>query len=88
MGTISLNIDPCFYYKLLKCDGTYCYMEQAVKEYYEGLLGTFQSGDMFYGAIEGDSNYLYTWVGLTEVLETVPTCLISGVSRTTDECPV
>lgn len=88
MATISLNVDPCFYYKLSKCDGSFCYMEQSVKDIYEGILGTFNTGDRFYGAIEGNPDYLYTWTGLTEILESTPTCLITGVSRTTNECPI
>ena len=61
-------------------------MTQYTKNTYEGYLGTFQTGDKFYGAISGNKDYLYTWLNDSVNLSIIPSCIITGLSRTTDAC--
>jgi len=77
---------PTLYYRLPNCYGVYCYMTQYTKNTYEGYLGTFQTGDKFYGAISGNKDYLYTWLNDSVNLSIIPSCIITGLSRTTDAC--
>jgi len=73
-----------------RCTGyepSICYMEDSVKKQYEITLGNFNSGDRFYGAVEGDPTYLYTFTSTYEIFDTTPNCFITGVSRTDHTCP-
>lgn len=74
------------YYKFSKCDGSYCYMSESTFNSYAPTF--FQTGFRYYGAIEGDPNYLYVYTGQVEILYTLsPSCLLTGVTSTNDVCP-
>ncbi|MFW5847336.1 MAG: hypothetical protein ACOCVF_00255 [bacterium] len=78
------------WWKFQRCAGydpSECYMSEATKIQYEASLEPFNSGDRFYGAIEGDPRYLYTFTSQHMYSTTQPTCVITGVSRTDDTCP-
>lgn len=75
------------YYRMVKCDGTNCYLPQATKEAYEVVYGSISVGDQFYGAIDGDVNYLYLYTGQLVALCPPITCVASGITATTDTCP-
>ena len=85
--TTTTTVVGTTYYKMIKCDGSTCYMPKEVKDNYEAVHGSISTGSKFYGAIFGDSNYLYLYTGQTVVLATPPSCYITGITATTDSCP-
>lgn len=75
------------YWKFIKCsDSSEIWMEDSVKNRYENSLGNFQSGDRFYGAVEGDKNYLYTYTSQSRNQGSYDGSELRGVSRTSDVC--
>ena len=75
------------YYVMYRCNGSMCYLPESVKVAYEYVNGLIQAGDRFYGAIEGNPDYLYTYTGMGYTSSTTPPCVVNGISRTTDTCP-
>mgnify|MGYP005858204827 CR=1 FL=1 len=75
------------YWMFSRCvDSSEFWMEDSIKNKYESSLGKFQTGDRFYGAVEGDRNYLYTYVPKSKVFDSLPQFELRGVSRTDDRC--
>ena len=81
---LTIDCEPVQYVKFLRCAGGYCYMDMPTFNSYG--VGYFQLGDRFYGAIEGDYNYLYQYIGQTVYLTSTPSCVLVGVTRTTNTC--
>lgn len=89
--TTTTTEEGVLYWAFARCPGydpDTCWMEDSVKTAYESSLGVFQSGDRFYGAVEYDPTYLYTFYSTSQVWYSTPSCVITGVSRTEDTCPV
>jgi len=68
------------------CTDNWCYMTQDVKDTLEESLCPFGVGDRFYGEIEGNPEYLYIFTNTLIYSTTVPDCILTAVSRTTDDC--
>ena len=88
--TTTTTEEGVLYWAFARCPGydpDTCWMEDSVKTAYESSLGVFQSGDRFYGAVESDPTYLYTFYSTSQVWHSTPPCVITGVSRTVDTCP-
>ncbi|MBN2661597.1 MAG: hypothetical protein JXR54_10050 [Tannerellaceae bacterium] len=75
------------YYLMYRCDGETCHLPESVKVAYEYVNGIIQTGDRFYGAIEGNPDYLYTYTGQGYTASVPPTCIVNGISKTSDTCP-
>lgn len=86
-GTLQFDfIDTVMYWKLIKCDGTVCYITNDTKITLQSQGMTFSSGDRFYGLIEGDKNYLYTFTNQMFNLSSTPSCVAIGLTKTSDTC--
>lgn len=78
---------PGMYFQMYRCNGETCYLPKSVKDAYEFIHGAIQTGDRFYGAIEGNPDYLYTYTGVSYVSAITPDCVVNGITKTTDTCP-
>ena len=47
---------------------------------------TFSSGDRFYGAVENDPNYLYTFTNQMFNFSVAPSCVATGLTSTQNTC--
>ena len=75
------------YYRMVNCNSEYCYITPEEKLTLEGTLGTFEIGDRFYINPLGYQEHLYTWENVLQYFDVLPpSCVISYLERTTDEC--
>lgn len=83
------NIDPALglYYRMVNCNGDYCYIGIDNKINLESMLGTFEVGDRFYIDPLGYQEHLYTWENVLEYFDVLPpNCIIDTITRTEDIC--